>query len=79
MVKASQFHAVPFNAERQAGKLWIPISIVFGLTRPRVETRVCFSSSRFIDSITDRQKNLLIKKIQTAIFYRIEFSDFIKF
>ena len=32
-----RLHTVPFNAERQAGKLWIPIFIVFGLTRPGIE------------------------------------------
>ena len=30
-------HTVPLIAERQAGKLWIPIFIVFGLTRPGIE------------------------------------------
>ena len=33
-----RLHTVPFNAERQAGKLCIPIFIVFGLTRPGIES-----------------------------------------
>ena len=32
-----RFHTVPLIAERQAGKLWIPRLIVFGLTRPGIE------------------------------------------
>ena len=32
-----RLHTVPFNAEHQAGKLWIPSFIVFGLTRPGIE------------------------------------------
>ena len=32
-----RIHTVPLNAERQAGKLWIPIFIVFGLTRLGIE------------------------------------------
>ena len=32
-----RLHTVPLIAERQAGKLWIPIFIVFGLTRPGIE------------------------------------------
>ena len=32
-----RLHTIPLIAERQAGKLWIPIFIVFGLTRPRIE------------------------------------------
>ena len=30
-------HTIPFNAERQAVKLGIPISVVFDLSRPRIE------------------------------------------
>ena len=33
-----RLHTVPEIAERQAGKLRIPISIVFGLTRPEIES-----------------------------------------
>ena len=32
-------HIVPLIAERQAGKLGIPIFIVFGLTRPGIESQ----------------------------------------
>ena len=32
-----RLHTVPLIAERQAEKLWIPIFIVFGLTRPEIE------------------------------------------
>ena len=32
-----RLHNVLLIAERQAGKLWIPIFIVFGLTRPGIE------------------------------------------
>ena len=32
-----RLHTVPLIAERQAGKLWIPIFIVFGLTQPGIE------------------------------------------
>ena len=32
-----RLHTVPLIAESQAGKLWIPIFIVFGLTRPGIE------------------------------------------
>ena len=32
-----RLHTSIFNAERQAGKLWIPIFIFFGLTRPETE------------------------------------------
>ena len=38
-----RLHTVPLIAERQAGKLWIPIFIVFGLTRPGIE-RESFAS-----------------------------------
>ena len=31
-------HCPLYVAERQAGKLWIPIFIVFGLTRPGIES-----------------------------------------
>ena len=32
-----RLHLVPFNADRPVGKLWIPVFIVFGLTRPGIE------------------------------------------
>ena len=34
-----RLHTVPLIAERRAGKLWIPIFIVFGLTRPGIEPK----------------------------------------
>ena len=36
--KRRRLHTVPLIAERQAGKLWIPIFIVFGMTRLGNET-----------------------------------------
>ena len=44
-------HAVPFNAERQAGKLGIPIFIVFGLTRPGIKPE---SSASVADALSTR-------------------------
>ena len=38
-----RFHTVPFNAERQAGKLWIPIFLVFGLTQLEIKPRSIIS------------------------------------
>ena len=34
-----RLHTVPLTAERQAGKLWIPIFIVFGSTRLGIEPK----------------------------------------
>ena len=34
-----RLHTVPLIAERQAGKLWIPIFAVFGMTRPGIEPK----------------------------------------
>ena len=34
-----RLHTVPLIAERQAGKLWIPIFVVFSLTRPGIEPK----------------------------------------
>ena len=46
-----RLHTVLFNAERQAGKLQIPISKVVGLTKPGIELRVyCFIA----DSLSTR-------------------------
>ena len=46
-----RLHTVPFNAERQAGKLWIPIFIVFGLTRPGIEPE---STASVADALSTR-------------------------
>ena len=35
--KRWRLHTVPHTAERHAGKLWISISAVFGLTRPGIK------------------------------------------
>ena len=37
-----RLHTVPLIAERQAGKLWKPIFIVFGLIRPGIEPESTF-------------------------------------
>ena len=44
-----RLHTVPCNAERQAGKLWKPIFIVFGLIRPgiRPESTVSVADAPF--------------------------------
>ena len=34
-----RFHTVPLIAKRQAGKLWIPIFIVFGMSQSRIEPK----------------------------------------
>ena len=34
-----KLHTVPLFAERQAGKLWKPISVAFGVTRPGIEPK----------------------------------------
>ena len=46
-----RLHTVPFNAERQAGELWIPIFIVFGLTRPGIEPE---STASVADALSTR-------------------------
>ena len=46
-----RLHTVPSSAERQAGKLWIPIFIVFGLTRPRIEL---VSTASVADALSTR-------------------------
>ena len=54
-----RLHTVPFNAERQAGKLWIPIFIVFGLTRPGIEPE---STASVADALSTRQKRKYKRK-----------------
>ena len=44
-------HTVPFNAECQAGKLWIPIFIVFGLTQLGIEPE---STASVADTLSTR-------------------------
>ena len=46
-----RLHTVPFNAEGQAGKLWIPIFMVFGLTRPGIEPE---STASVADALSTR-------------------------
>ena len=46
-----RLHTVPLIAEHQAGKLWIPIFIVFGLTRPGIEPE---STTSVADALSTR-------------------------
>ena len=46
-----RLHTVPLIAERQAGKLWIPIFIVFCLIRPGIEPR---STDSVADALSTR-------------------------
>ena len=46
-----RLHTVPLIAERQAGKLWIPIFIVFGLTGPGIEPK---STDSVADALSTR-------------------------
>ena len=46
-----RLHTVPLIAERQAGKLWIPIFIVFGLTRLGIEPE---STASVADTLSTR-------------------------
>ena len=46
-----RLHTVSFNAERQAGKLRIPIFIVFGLTRLGIEPE---STVSVADAVSNR-------------------------
>ena len=56
-----RLHTVPWIAERQAGKLWLPIFIVFGLTRLIIEPVSTFSQA---DALSTR----LLISIISAIF-----------
>ena len=49
--KRRRLYTVPFNAERQAGKLWIPIFIVFGMTRLGIEPE---STASVADALSTR-------------------------
>ena len=46
-----RLHTLPLIAERQAGKLRIPIFIVFGLTRPGIEPE---STAAVADALSTR-------------------------
>ena len=46
-----RFHTVPLFAERQAGKLWITILMVFGMTRPGIEPE---STASVADALSTR-------------------------
>ena len=46
-----RLHTVPLIAERQAGKLWIPIFIVFGMTRSGIEPE---STASVADALSTR-------------------------
>ena len=46
-----KLHTVPLIAERQEWKLWIPIFVVFGLTRPGTETK---STASVADALSTR-------------------------
>ena len=46
-----RLHTVPLNAEGQAGTLWIPIFIVFGLIRPGIEPE---STASVADALSTR-------------------------
>ena len=48
-----RLHTVPFIAKRQAGKLWISIFLVFGVTRPGInsESIVLVADARFTWSL----------------------------
>ena len=52
-----RLHTVPLIAERQAGKLWIPSFIVFGLTRPGIELE---SPAAVADALSNRSLILLM-------------------
>ena len=57
-----RLHTIPLFAERQSGKLWISIFIVFGLTRPGIEPE---STASVADALSTRPpigKYLLIFK-----------------
>ena len=46
-----RLHTVLFSAEHQTGNLWIPILIVFGLTRRKIEPR---STASVADALSTR-------------------------
>ena len=59
-----RLHTVPLIAERQVGKLWIPIFIVFGLTQPGIEPE---STASVADGLSTRPP--VESKFQLAKFY----------
>ena len=60
-----KLHTVPLIAERQAGKLWIPMFIVFGLTRPGIEP---VSTASVADALSTRPLIGLICFILITIY-----------
>ena len=71
-----RLHTVPLIAERQAGKLWIPIFIVFGMTRPRIEPE---STVSVADALSTRSKyinkiliDVYIFSIRTLFFIKVK-------
>ena len=53
-----RLHTVPLIAERQAGKLWIPIFIVFGLTRLGIEPKSTVSVADALSTTWPRYSRL---------------------
>ena len=54
---------VPLIAERQAGKLWMPSFIIFGLPRHGIEPKSTVSVADFsIHSTTDRQNRISLRR-----------------
>ena len=71
-----RLHTVPFNAERQAGKLWISIFIVFGLTQPGIEPKSTASVADALstqplklNSLVLQSMNIDISSISKLIFH----------
>ena len=60
-----RLHTVPLIAERQAGKLRIPIFIVFGLTRPGIEP---LSTASIADALSTRPLTKIHRKTLSLLF-----------
>ena len=63
-----RLHTVPFNAERQAGKLYIPIFNVFGLTRPGIEAECTVSVA---DALSTWESYWWALTLETVLFYSV--------
>ena len=64
-----KLHTVPFIAERQAGKLWISVFIVFGLTRPKIKSR---STASAADALSTRPLDLtLLWEYYLSLFWAV--------
>ena len=65
-----KLHTFPFNAERQATKLWIPIFLVFGLTRPEIEPEftVPVTDSLSTQTLIGSDELLTCDVIETTFF-----------